>query len=113
MIRPHYIYHLIDEGFANKNTIAKLINREDKTGLQRYLDECRKRRDQSLLIAEKQEYERMQIEMCRKWVDSAFADAQGDLEEAKKRIANLKQFCEDFGLVDAMRKAWIEKTKQS
>jgi hypothetical protein len=113
MSQPQYIYHLIDEGFANKHTVSKLINRQDKTALQRYLNECRKRRDNQLLIAEKQEAEQMQLEMCRRWVDEAIAQAGGDIKHAKSRIAELKQFCEDFGLVDAMRKAWIEKTKQS
>jgi len=113
MRQPHYIYHLINEGFANKHTVAKLINIKDGTGLQRYLDECRKRRNQSLLIAEKEEAEQMQVDMCRRWVDEAFEQAGGDIDEARQRISKLKQFAEDFELVEAMRKAWIEKIKQS
>jgi hypothetical protein len=108
MRQPQYIYHLIDEGYANKHTVAKLINQQDKTALQRYLDECRRRRDNALLLAEKEQAQNMQAAMCRRWVNEAMEKAGGDIEQAKARIAKLKQFCEDFELVDAMRRAWID-----
>lgn len=105
------IYRLIDEGYANASTVARLINASDATALRKYLSACYEKRFRDMVDAEMADNFAYQVEMCRRWIDEAYEQSNNDKEATRKRIAKLKTFAEDFELTKAMRQAWRQKFK--
>lgn len=103
------IYNLIAEGWANEQTVTRLINLKDATALRKYLNICRRNRDRDLIEAEMSDHYAEQMQMCIRWIDQAYEQSGEDRDSTRQRIAGMKAFLDDFGLTDAMRDAWIEK----
>ena len=100
------IYKYLDLGIANRKTVAKLINAADGKGLQVYMDQCIKKYDKQLTEVTMKEGQQMMLDLCSRWIEESYEDANGDKAETRKRIAKLQKIAEDLDIVEQMREAW-------
>lgn len=100
------IYKYLDLGIANRKTVAKLINAADGKGLQVYMDQCIKKYDKQLTEVTMKEGQQMMLDLCSRWIEESYQEANGDKTETRKRIAKLQKIAEDLDIVEQMREAW-------
>lgn len=100
------IRYYLDNGYANPKTISRLINTQNTKGLNTYLDSCRSQMYKDLADAEIEEGRQMMVDVCLRWIEESYQEANGDKVETRKRIAKLQKLAEDLDIVEQMREAW-------